>query len=205
MAANLKINLQDIVFRPKSEKLVHVLELAKPCIAQGEESPYLCVTAASDEELLWIYGTLEYPHFPEELISCFGSLDLFLTKEKDVKITYLITAEKITGVRYNINGVWLVKDLTVIDGKEAMQDNPRFDMHFEQVHTWEAFSTAAKYAFVRCVRELSKTTYGRDVEFVNFDNDFLRETGHFYITEDIMLTLKLCLQGLNCACFLGCV
>lgn len=35
------------------------------------------LTAASDEELLWIYGTLEYPRFPEELLLCFGSSDLF--------------------------------------------------------------------------------------------------------------------------------
>uniref|UniRef100_A0A452IJC1 Exocyst complex component Sec3 PIP2-binding N-terminal domain-containing protein n=1 Tax=Gopherus agassizii TaxID=38772 RepID=A0A452IJC1_9SAUR len=101
--------------------------------------------------------------------------------------------------------MWLLKDLTLIDGKEAMQDYPKFDMHFEHVYSWEAFSTAAKYAFTRCIRKMSKIHYRRDIEFVNFDNDYLSDAGLFQVSEDTMLALKLCIQILNCACLLGCL
>ncbi|XP_065266061.1 exocyst complex component 1-like [Emys orbicularis] len=165
MSASLKMSLQDIVFRPKREKLVHVLELSMPSTMQGEEQSYLCVT---------------------------------VTREKDVKITYLITVEKKTSIQYKIDCMWLLKDLTLIDGKEAMQDYPKFDMHFEHVYSWEAFSTAAKYAFTRCIRKMSKIHYRRDIEFVNFDDDYMSDTGLFQVSEDTMLALKLCIQLLNC-------
>ncbi|XP_026515109.2 exocyst complex component 1-like [Terrapene carolina triunguis] len=165
MSASLKMSLQDIVFRPKREKLVHVLELSMPSTMQGEEQSYLCVT---------------------------------VTREKDVKITYLITVEEKTSIQYKIDCMWLLKDLTLIDGKEAMQDYPKFDMHFEHVYSWEAFSTAAKYAFTRCIRKMSKIHYRRDIEFVNFDDDYMSDTGHFQVSEDTMLALKLCIQVLNC-------
>ncbi|XP_053893368.1 exocyst complex component 1-like [Malaclemys terrapin pileata] len=165
MSASLKMSLQDIVFRPKREKLVHVLELSMPSTMQREEQSYLCVT---------------------------------VTREKDVKITYLITVEEKTSIQYKIDCMWLLKDLTLIDGKEAMQDYPKFDMHFEHVYSWEAFSTAAKYAFTRCIRKMSKIHYRRDIEFVNFDDDYMSATGHFQVSEDTMLALKLCIQVLNC-------
>ncbi|KAG6941129.1 exocyst complex component 1-like [Chelydra serpentina] len=172
MAASLKISLQDIVFRPKRETLVHVLELSMPSTMQGEEHSYLCVT---------------------------------VTREKDVRITYVISVEEKTSIQYKIDRMWLLKDLTLIDGKEAMQDYPKFDMHFEHVYSWEAVSTAAKYAFTRRIRKMSKIHYRRDIEFVNFDDDYMSDTGLFRVSEDTMLALKLCIQVLNCACLLGCL
>ncbi|CAM5132728.1 unnamed protein product, partial [Eretmochelys imbricata] len=155
MAASLKISLQDFVFRPKREKLLHVLELSMPSTMQGEECFYLCVT---------------------------------VTGEKDVKITCVITVEEKTSIQYKIDCMGLLKELTLIDGKEAMPDYPKFDMHFEHVYSWEAFSTAVKYAFTRCIRKMSKIHYRRDIAFVNFDDDHMSDTGLFQVSEDMMYT-----------------
>ncbi|XP_043925621.1 exocyst complex component 1-like [Protopterus annectens] len=162
--------VQDNVFRPKGDKLLHILSLSKS--SSQKEDSYLCIS---------------------------------VTREKEVQISHLQIRRMGTTDMYERLKVWHLKDLVLVDGRDAMEDNPHFDMHFSDVCSWEAFSTASKYEFARCLRKMSKTYYKKDLRFIHFDNDFIEDVRHYEVPEDTMLVLKMCLQAFNCVCLLGCL
>ncbi|XP_072446527.1 exocyst complex component 1-like isoform X3 [Chiloscyllium punctatum] len=154
--ANLrKAMLQENVFTPKGEKLMHVLQIQ---VSEGNEDYCLCLTVTRDEE---------------------------------VQITFLKILPNGLKEKYMTQAVWFLEDLTVVDGRDATADNPYLDLHFQTVCSWEASSTAAKYAFVRSLRKMNKVYLQKDIQFLNFDSDFIQEMSFFGVPEDTMMLLNL--------------
>ncbi|CAH2277006.1 Hypothetical predicted protein, partial [Pelobates cultripes] len=84
-------------------------------------------------------------------------------------------------------------------------DNAIFDLHFENdIYTLEAYSTASKYAFLRCIREMSEEYLQRDLQWQNFDHDFVGNSNSFLVIDDIMLSLRLCIEAISFGCLFSC-
>ncbi|XP_067852707.1 exocyst complex component 1-like [Heptranchias perlo] len=167
MATARKAMLQENVFTPKGERLMHVLQIQ---VSEENEDYRLCITVTRDEE---------------------------------VQITFLKILPNGLKENYKIQEVWFLEDLTLVDGRDATKDNPHFDLHFQTVCSWEASSTAAKYAFVRSLRKTNKIYLQKDIQFVNFDTAYIQEMSFFGVPEDTLLVIQLCLQAFNCICLLG--
>ncbi|XP_032879172.1 exocyst complex component 1-like [Amblyraja radiata] len=100
---------------------------------------------------------------------------------------------------------WFLEDLKLVDGKEAHQDNPHFDLHFDKVYGWESSSTASKYTFVRCLQELNHHYLRKKITFVNFDADYLIDTSSCMNRGDCMLALNMFVLYIsNCLCLSAC-
>ncbi|XP_069508608.1 exocyst complex component 1-like [Ambystoma mexicanum] len=144
-----------------------------------------------------------------QLVPCKENEDRCLcvsvTRGNSVRIICVHMIQEKTVNLYKIEHKWLLKDLTLIDGKDGTQDNRWLDLHFEKVYNWEACTTASKYAFVRRLRKLKKSYYQEDIELLNFDTDYVEDAGFLQVPEDIVLALKLCLQAMNCVCLLSCL
>ncbi|XP_078267316.1 exocyst complex component 1-like [Rhinoraja longicauda] len=130
-------------------------------------------------------------------------LCITVTRDEEVYITFMKITNKGLKEMYMIQEVWYLEDLTLVDGKDANSDNPHLDLHFETICSWEASSTAAKYAFVRSLRKVNKVYLQKDIQFLNFDSDFIQDMNFFGVPEDTMLVVQLCLQAFNCICLLG--
>ncbi|XP_078426690.1 exocyst complex component 1-like [Cetorhinus maximus] len=101
-----------------------------------------------------------------------------VTNCKEVQITFVKSISSSQNEQFEKINTWYLEDLKLVDGKEADQDNPRFDMHFDKVYSWETSSTASKYTFVRCLQELNHHYLGKKITFVNFDIDYLIDRNH---------------------------
>ncbi|XP_063784251.1 exocyst complex component 1-like [Pseudophryne corroboree] len=101
---------------------------------------------------------------------------------------------------------WYLKDLTLIDGLDYSQDNATFTMHFDaETFTLEAYSTASKYAFLRCLRKMSKEYLQRELQWIHFDHDFVGKSSSCLGSDDAVLSMKLCLQVFGCLCVCSCL
>ncbi|XP_059845928.1 exocyst complex component 1-like [Hypanus sabinus] len=167
MTSVRKATLQENVFGPKGERLIHILPIQ---VSEENEDYVLCITVTRDKEV----------HITFLKVLNHGLKETFVTQE-----------------------VWHLDDLTLVDGKDATSDNPHLDLHFQAVYSWEASSTAAKYAFVRSLRKVNNVYLQKDIQFLNFDDDYIKEMSFFGVPEDTMLVIQLCLQAFNCICLLG--
>ncbi|XP_038649411.1 exocyst complex component 1-like [Scyliorhinus canicula] len=167
MANVRKAMLQENIFTPKGEKLMHVLQIQ---VSEENEDYCLCLT---------------------------------VTRNEEVQITFLKILPNGHKEKYMIQEVWFLEDLTLVDGRDATTDNPFLDLHFQTVCSWEACSTGAKYAFIRSLRKMNKIYLQKDIQFLNFDSDFIQDMSFFGVPEDTMMVIQLCLQAFNCFCLLG--
>ncbi|XP_078276903.1 exocyst complex component 1-like [Rhinoraja longicauda] len=114
-----------------------------------------------------------------------------VTKCKEVQITFVKNMISSQNEQFEKVSSWFLEDLKLVDGKEAHQDNPHFDLHFDKVYGWESSSTASKYKFVRCLQELNHHYLGKEITFVNFDVDFLIDTNSIVDRGDCMLAVNI--------------
>uniref|UniRef100_A0A8C5Q624 Exocyst complex component Sec3 PIP2-binding N-terminal domain-containing protein n=1 Tax=Leptobrachium leishanense TaxID=445787 RepID=A0A8C5Q624_9ANUR len=129
-----------------------------------------------------------------------------VTSTNGVCITWLSIREEGSTINYERKHTWLLKDLTLIDGINALEDNARFDMHFgNHIYTLTAYSTASKYAFLRCIRKMSDEYLHGDLRWLNFDQDFVGSTSCVLVADDITLTMKLCIEASGFVCLFICI
>uniref|UniRef100_A0A4W3IJV6 Exocyst complex component Sec3 PIP2-binding N-terminal domain-containing protein n=1 Tax=Callorhinchus milii TaxID=7868 RepID=A0A4W3IJV6_CALMI len=122
-----------------------------------------------------------------------------VTNCQDVQITFVKIMTSNQNEQYEKVNTWHLKDLKLLDGKEADEDNPHFEMHFDKIYNWEASSTASKYAFLRCLLELNNIYLGEEIVFVNFDTNYLYENSATINKGDCLLVMNLCvLYFCNC-------
>lgn len=99
---------------------------------------------------------------------------------------------------YKRQQAWELRDLTVVDAKDAskvrfcsrptvlkchgvrrnvlcvtFQENPEFDLHFEKVYKWLASSTAEKNSFISCIWKLNQRYLRKKLEFINVSSQLL--------------------------------
>ncbi|NXC49158.1 EXC1L protein, partial [Penelope pileata] len=107
--------------------------------------------------------------------------------------------------KYEVVEKWFLKDLEMIDGKEADTDNPYFDMHFHKVYSMEAYSCASKYTFARTLNNLNETYLKKDLKIVNFDSTYLNDDSIWSSNNrDCLVLMRICFYASNLLCLSLC-
>ncbi|XP_042727890.1 exocyst complex component 1-like isoform X2 [Lagopus leucura] len=107
--------------------------------------------------------------------------------------------------KYEVVEKWFLKDLEMIDGKEADTDNPYFDMHFHKVYSMEAYSCASKYTFARTLSNLNETYLKKDLKIVNFDSTYLNDDSIWSSNNrDCLVLMRICFYASNLLCLSLC-
>ncbi|XP_041039755.1 exocyst complex component 1 isoform X6 [Carcharodon carcharias] len=98
-----------------------------------------------------------------------------VTTERPVQVNVVKVKKSDKGDFYKRQTAWTLRDLAVVDSKDANKENPEFDLHFEKVYKWVASSTAEKNAFISCIWKLNQRYLRKKIEFVNVSSQLLEE------------------------------
>ncbi|KAF3825186.1 hypothetical protein GH733_005820 [Mirounga leonina] len=99
-----------------------------------------------------------------------------LTTERPVQVKMVKVKKSDKGDFYKRQIAWALRDLAVVDAKDAIKENPEFDLHFEKVYKWVASSTAEKNAFISCIWKLNQRYLRKKIDFVNVSSQLLEES-----------------------------
>uniref|UniRef100_A0A8C9FDS9 Exocyst complex component 1 like n=2 Tax=Phasianidae TaxID=9005 RepID=A0A8C9FDS9_PAVCR len=127
-----------------------------------------------------------------------------LTKSEEVEIC-MVKHFRDREEKYEVVEKWFLKDLEMIDGKEADTDNPYFDMHFHKVYSMEAYSCASKYTFARTLSNLNEMYLKKDLKIVNFDSTYLNDDSIWSSNNrDCLVLMRICFYASNLLCLSLC-
>lgn len=98
--------------------------------------------------------------------------------------------------------IYFVPDVTFL---YFLQDNPHFDMMFDEVCNVEAYSCASKYAFARSIIKLNTLYTKRDIKVLNFDSSYIEE-GVIWSSNngDCLVLMRICFYASNLLCLSLC-
>ncbi|XP_059845214.1 exocyst complex component 1 isoform X2 [Hypanus sabinus] len=99
-----------------------------------------------------------------------------VTTERPVQVNVVKVKKSDKGDFYKRQTAWALRDLAVVDAKDANKENPEFDLHFDKVYKWLASSTAEKNAFISCIWKLNQRYLRKKIEFVNVSSQLLEES-----------------------------
>ncbi|ELV11086.1 Exocyst complex component 1 [Tupaia chinensis] len=99
-----------------------------------------------------------------------------VTTERPVQVKVVKVKKSDKGDCYKRQIAWALRDLAVVDAKDAIKENPEFDLHFEKVYKWVASSTAEKNAFISCIWKLNQRYLRKKIDFVNVSSQLLEES-----------------------------
>ncbi|XP_007890957.2 exocyst complex component 1 isoform X2 [Callorhinchus milii] len=98
-----------------------------------------------------------------------------VTTERPIQVNVVKVKKSDKGDFYKRQTAWVLRDLAVVDAKDANKENPEFDLHFEKVYKWVASSTAEKNSFISCIWKLNQRYLRKKIEFVNVSSQLLEE------------------------------
>ncbi|XP_051783770.1 exocyst complex component 1 isoform X4 [Erpetoichthys calabaricus] len=98
-----------------------------------------------------------------------------VTTERPVQVRVVKVKKSDKGDFYKRQTAWELRDLAIVDAKDANKENPEFDLHFDKVYKWVASSTAEKNSFISCIWKLSQRYLRKKIEFVNVSSQLLEE------------------------------
>uniref|UniRef100_H2L4T6 Exocyst complex component 1 n=1 Tax=Oryzias latipes TaxID=8090 RepID=H2L4T6_ORYLA len=125
----------------------------------------------NDERLLGIVNVCKAG---KKKKNCFLCATVTIERPVQVKVVKVKKSDK--GDFYKRQQTWELRDLTVVDAKDASKENPEFDLHFEKIYRWLASSTAEKNCFISCIWKLNQRYLRKKVEFVNVSSQLLEES-----------------------------
>ncbi|EPY86483.1 exocyst complex component 1 isoform 2 [Camelus ferus] len=99
-----------------------------------------------------------------------------VTTERPVQVKVVKVKKSDKGDFYKRQIAWTLRDLAVVDAKDAIKENPEFDLHFEKIYKWVASSTAEKNAFISCIWKLNQRYLRKKIDFVNVSSQLLEES-----------------------------
>nr|XP_020747820.1 exocyst complex component 1 isoform X3 [Odocoileus virginianus texanus] len=99
-----------------------------------------------------------------------------VTTERPVQVKVVKVKKSDKGDFYKRQIAWALRDLAVVDAKDAVKENPEFDLHFEKIYKWVASSTAEKNAFISCIWKLNQRYLRKKIDFVNVSSQLLEES-----------------------------
>ncbi|KAE8629604.1 hypothetical protein XENTR_v10000543 [Xenopus tropicalis] len=99
-----------------------------------------------------------------------------VTTERPVHVKVVKVKKSDKGDFYKTQTVWLLRDLAVVDAKDAVKENPDFDLHFDKVYKWVASSIAEKNAFISCLWKLNQRYLRKKIDFANVSSQLLEES-----------------------------
>ncbi|KAG8591954.1 hypothetical protein GDO81_000355 [Engystomops pustulosus] len=77
---------------------------------------------------------------------------------------------------YKTQTAWLLKDLSMVDAKDALKESPDFDLHFDKIYKWVASSPTEKNAFISCLWKLNQRYLRKKIDFANVSAQLLEES-----------------------------
>ncbi|KAM4738492.1 exocyst complex component 1 isoform 2-T2 [Anableps anableps] len=125
----------------------------------------------NDERLLGIVNVCKAGKKKKNCFLC-----ATVTTERPVQVKVVKVKKSDKGDFYKRQQTWELRDLTVVDAKDASKENPEFDLHFEKVYKWLASSTAEKNSFISCIWKLNQRYLRKKLEFVNVSSQLLEES-----------------------------
>uniref|UniRef100_A0A3B5LPX6 Exocyst complex component 1 n=1 Tax=Xiphophorus couchianus TaxID=32473 RepID=A0A3B5LPX6_9TELE len=125
----------------------------------------------NDERLLGIVNVCKAGKKKKNCFLC-----ATVTTERPVQVKVVKVKKSDKGGFYKRQQAWELRDLTVVDAKDASKENPEFDLHFEKVYKWLASSTAEKNSFISCIWKLNQRYLRKKLEFVNVSSQLLEES-----------------------------
>ncbi|XP_038136641.1 exocyst complex component 1 isoform X3 [Cyprinodon tularosa] len=124
----------------------------------------------NDERLLGIVNVCKAGKKKKNCFLC-----ATVTTERPVQVKVVKVKKSDKGDFYKRQQAWELRDLTVVDAKDASKENPEFDLHFEKVYKWLASSTAEKNSFISCIWKLNQRYLRKKLDFVNVNPQLLEE------------------------------
>ncbi|XP_037238663.1 exocyst complex component 1 isoform X3 [Falco rusticolus] len=98
-----------------------------------------------------------------------------VTTERPVQVNVVKVKKSDKGDFYKRQTAWALRDLAVVDAKDAVKDNPEFDLHFDKVYKWVASSTVEKNTFISCIWKLNQRYLRKKIDFINVSSQLLEE------------------------------
>ncbi|XP_041081128.1 exocyst complex component 1 isoform X7 [Polyodon spathula] len=99
-----------------------------------------------------------------------------VTTERPVQVKVVKVKKSDKGDFYKRQTAWELRELAVVDAKDANKENPEFDLHFEKVYRWVASSTAEKNSFISCIWKLNQRYLRKKIDFVSVSSQLLEES-----------------------------
>ncbi|XP_069502744.1 exocyst complex component 1-like [Ambystoma mexicanum] len=79
----------------------------------------------------------------------------------------LVKLKKVDRDQYKRNETWFLYDLRLVDGKDAIQETPDFDLQFDKLYRWTASSFAQKNTLLSCIWKLNTRHLSGTIRFTN--------------------------------------
>lgn len=98
-----------------------------------------------------------------------------VTTERPVHVRVVKVKKSDKGDFYKTQTTWLLQDLTMVDAKDDLKENPDFDLHFDKVYKWVASSSAEKNAFISCILKLNQRYLRKKIDLANVSPQILEE------------------------------
>uniref|UniRef100_A0A8D0DNS9 Exocyst complex component 1 n=1 Tax=Salvator merianae TaxID=96440 RepID=A0A8D0DNS9_SALMN len=98
-----------------------------------------------------------------------------VTTERPVQVNVVKVKKSDKGDFYKRQTAWVLRDLAVVDAKDAIKENPEFDLHFDKVYKWVASSIAEKNTFISCLWKLNQRYIRKKIDFINVSSQLLEE------------------------------
>ncbi|XP_031964885.1 exocyst complex component 1 isoform X1 [Corvus moneduloides] len=98
-----------------------------------------------------------------------------VTTERPVQVNVVKVKKSDKGDFYKRQTAWALRDLAVVDAKDAVKESPEFDLHFDKVYKWVASSTVEKNTFISCIWKLNQRYLRKKIDFINVSSQLLEE------------------------------
>ncbi|XP_067993818.1 exocyst complex component 1 isoform X1 [Melanerpes formicivorus] len=98
-----------------------------------------------------------------------------VTTERPVQVNVVKVKKSDKGDFYKRQTAWALRDLAVVDAKDAVKESPDFDLHFDKVYKWVASSTVEKNTFISCIWKLNQRYLRKKIDFINVSSQLLEE------------------------------
>ncbi|KAM6261297.1 exocyst complex component 1 isoform 2-T2 [Porphyrio hochstetteri] len=99
-----------------------------------------------------------------------------VTTERPVQVNVVKVKKSDKGDFYKRQTAWALRDLAVVDAKDAVKENPEFDLHFDKVYKWVASSPVEKNTFISCIWKLNQRYLRKKIDFINVSSQLLEES-----------------------------
>ncbi|XP_063776969.1 exocyst complex component 1 isoform X3 [Pseudophryne corroboree] len=98
-----------------------------------------------------------------------------VTTERPVCVKVVKVKKSDKGDFYKAQTVWPLQDLSMVDARDAVKENPDFDLHFDKIYKWVASSPAEKNAFISCIWKLNQRYLRKKIDFEHVSAQLLEE------------------------------
>ncbi|XP_055767177.1 exocyst complex component 1-like [Salvelinus fontinalis] len=198
MSSLLRKEMQRMLFRPEGQKLQKFIEIHEATPGRH----FLCVYVTKTKEV-----QLCVVRSQKSLYS--GSNKLHNSQKsqnsgskKKLKSQFCLSS--CLEDSYLRTEVWLLQDLTLLDGRDPDVDDPCFLMHFSTVRSVTAFSCGAKYCMARALVALSDKHCGRPLTLVNYDLAYISPSSVYLNRGDCVVLMQICFYAANLVCLSLC-